>query len=261
MLCPECGAEVVHNAVYCHKCGERMELADPQFPHEPEESEPHAEDPSVRGETGRPDATAQRGPRERFQEAATDRQAITDEPERELWRGHYCGKAMIGAWLLSGLITLAALILAIVIGEGWFWWAAAIGLIVLWIYQLLRYAYRRLNVSYQFTTQRLIHHTGILRRVTDRIEVIDMDDIRFEQTILERLVGAGTIRITSSDRSHPELLLRGIDNVKEVAEIVGRNKVAEIRAAAAQLGKSVQTPCGETNVCPATEVPAACVGW
>jgi len=38
---------------------------------------------------------------------------------------------------------------------------------------------------------------------------------------------------------------------------VGRNKVAEIRTKTAQLGKSVQTPCGETNVCPATEVPAA----
>jgi len=38
---------------------------------------------------------------------------------------------------------------------------------------------------------------------------------------------------------------------------VAGGQVAEIRAAAAQLGESVQTPCGETNVCPATEVPAA----
>jgi len=38
---------------------------------------------------------------------------------------------------------------------------------------------------------------------------------------------------------------------------VGRNKVAETRASAAQRGESVQTPWRETNVCPATEVPAA----
>jgi len=38
---------------------------------------------------------------------------------------------------------------------------------------------------------------------------------------------------------------------------VGRNKVAKTRAGTAQLGKSVQTPCRETNVCLATEVPEA----
>jgi len=38
---------------------------------------------------------------------------------------------------------------------------------------------------------------------------------------------------------------------------VGRNKVAEIRAAAAQLGESEQAPRHQTNASPATEVPAA----
>ena len=230
MLCPECGAEVVHNAVYCHKCGERMDLAQQEFPLEGAGATGAvSEYAATGGGRGPADADAPRGPRERFQEIAADRQAAKDEPERELWRGHFCAKAMIGAWVLSGLITLVALIVGIVIWKGWFWWVAAIGLIALWIHQLLKYAYRRWNVSYQFTTQRLIHHSGILRRVTDRIEVIDMDDITFEQTVLERLVGTGTIHITSSDRSHPELFLRGIDNVKEVSEIIDDTRRGERR--------------------------------
>ena len=59
-----------------------------------------------------------------------------------------------------------------------------------------------MSVHYLLTTQRFIHETGILRRVNDRIELLDMDDITFEQGLLERLVGVGTIRI-ASQRSQP----------------------------------------------------------
>jgi hypothetical protein len=56
--------------------------------------------------------------------------------------------------------------------------------------------------------------------VTDRIEVIDVDDVSCEQGIVERMLGVGTIRIQSSDRTHPELSLLGIENVRQVAELI-----------------------------------------
>ena len=59
-----------------------------------------------------------------------------------------------------------------------------------------------------------------MRQVTDRIEAIDMDDVAYEQGILQRLVGVGTIKVISSDRSHPELFLKGIDNVSHVARLI-----------------------------------------
>ena len=131
---------------------------------------------------------------------------------------------MIGAWALSGLITVLLVVLAFWIWRSWFTWAAVVVVALLWIWQLCVMKYRQWNVRYRLTTQRFIHETGILRRVTDRIETIDMDDITFEQRFLERFVGVGTIGITSSDRTHPELLLLGIDNVKEVA-----GKIDDIR--------------------------------
>ena len=80
--------------------------------------------------------------------------------------------------------------------------------------------YRKLNVDYQLTTQRFVHQTGILRRVTNRIEAIDIDDVSYEQGIFERVVNVGAICIISSDRSHPELILRGIDQVGDVAKLI-----------------------------------------
>ena len=89
--------------------------------------------------------------------------------------------------------------------------------------------YRKMSVHYLLTNQRFIHESGFLRRVTNRIEVLDMDDIAFEQTLLERMFGVGTIRILSSDCSTPELLLRGIDNVAEISNLIDNTRRTERR--------------------------------
>ena len=89
--------------------------------------------------------------------------------------------------------------------------------------------YRKLTVSYKLTTQRFIHESGLLKRVTDRIEVIDIDDVSLEQRVVERIMGVGSIKITSSDRSHPELHMHGIENVKEVALLIDDTRRAERR--------------------------------
>jgi hypothetical protein len=44
-----------------------------------------------------------------------------------------------------------------------------------------------------------------------------MDDISYDQSIFERLLGVGSIRVTSSDQTHPKFVLRGIDEVQLVA--------------------------------------------
>ena len=63
--------------------------------------------------------------------------------------------------------------------------------------------------------------------MTDRIETIDMDDIAFVQGPVERVLGIGSIKVTSSDRTHPELHLIGIENVQHVAEMIDNARRAE----------------------------------
>ena len=50
--------------------------------------------------------------------------------------------------------------------------------------------------------------------------MIDIDDVTFEQGLVQRMVNVGTIKISSSDRTHPELTLRGIEGVQEVADTI-----------------------------------------
>ena len=203
MRCPVCGIEVVEQAVYCQKCGQRIS---------PAEDAPKRD--------GWPDEQPAAGPAEILEQAASARRNGAEQPEEELWRGGYSSKAMLGAWVISGLVDATLLIAGILIGFGATGWLVLLLLMLLpWVYYFAVLCYRRMSVRYRLTTQRFIHESGILRRVNDRIEVLDMDDITCAQGLLERLVGVGTIHIVSSDRTHPDLALPGIENVKRVSEL------------------------------------------
>lgn len=131
---------------------------------------------------------------------------------------------MYGTWLMSVLVTVAAIVLAAmyVRGEnaGTLWMIIGAGILILWCLTIGVYLYRRLGMHYELTTQRFLHQTGILVRQTDRIEVIDIDDVSFSQGIIQRILGVGKIQISSTDRSHPELVLFGIDKVPEIASLI-----------------------------------------
>lgn len=213
MRCPSCGEEVVQEAVYCHKCGQRMDLSAKGFTEDP----PRVDQPVAAPE--------------KVLGISTDQLNSKDQPEKELWRGGYSSKAMIGGWAISGLVSVVLLIF----GFLWMPWTASYWLILLvvmvapWIYFFSVLCYRRMSVRYVLSTLRFIHERGILRRVNDRIEVLDMDDITFEQSLWERMVGVGTIHILSHDRSDPELWLPGIENVKDVASLFDNARLAERR--------------------------------
>jgi hypothetical protein len=57
-------------------------------------------------------------------------------------------------------------------------------------------------------------------RQNNRVEVIDIDDVSFKQGIIETMFNVGNIHIRSSDTSHPNLVLRGISDVKRVSDLI-----------------------------------------
>jgi membrane protein YdbS with pleckstrin-like domain len=212
MVCPKCGAEVVAEAMFCHKCGQRLSGKDSQA------------GPGAKEASSAPAQT----PMEKFKAAAAEKNSA-EEQENELWRGGYSSKAMIGAWCLCALVTIVLLIIGFWAWRSWLWIVILLAIIGFWGYNLILLFYRRLSVRYLLTNQRFVHESGILRRVIDRIEVIDMDDISFEQGIIDRMVGVGKIRIMSSDRTHPELVLQGIDNVREISGLFDDTRRSERR--------------------------------
>lgn len=153
-------------------------------------------------------------------QVASQRASLDDfDPEESLWSGGYSHKAMLGTWLVMGVVSLLLLVAAVLVDS--FTLLMALGIIVLmWLVGASLYAWRRLGVDYELTTQRFIHKSGLFTRQADRIEVIDIDDVSYLQGPVQRMLGVGKIVITSSDRSHPELTMVGIDSVVEVAGLI-----------------------------------------
>jgi membrane protein YdbS with pleckstrin-like domain len=187
MNCAACAADVPAGASFCPKCGHKVGAAPPS-----------------------PDGSPASG--------MLRRTSGDDDTEQQLWSGGYSGKAMIGSWIAGAVVSVGLIVLAVMVPPSSF--VAMAILMLLWIVLSATLTYRKLNISYELTNQRFIHQTGILTRSTDRIEVIDIDDVTFQQGIVQRMLNVGTIRISSSDRTHPELVLLGIDDVKRVADVI-----------------------------------------
>ena len=145
-------------------------------------------------------------------------------PERSLWKGGYSAKVMYGTWILCAAATIGGIIAAAMLASGdsanIVWMTVGAIILVMWCLAIATFIYRRLGMHYELTTQRFVHQEGVFVRRTDRIEVIDIDDVSYSQGIIQRMLGVGRIVITSSDRSHPELVMHGVDKVPEIASLV-----------------------------------------
>ena len=200
MQCTQCHTEAPADSLFCPQCGARFDGDADSLPAErPIGAERLAAGSHVHGGTA---------------------------AEEDLWSGTYSPKAMVGLFIAAGVLTILGAVLAALAGPiGWLAWA--IGAAIVWIGLALLCLYRRMTVHYRLSTYRFFHDNGLLNRVGNRIEVIDIDDVTLEQGFIERLFGVGTIRIASSDRTHPELALPGIDDARRVADLIDGTRRAE----------------------------------
>jgi membrane protein YdbS with pleckstrin-like domain len=203
MRCPACGV-VVHDADdFCRRCGARI-LNKPGVD--------RADDPGV--DAGRTRFSRPGGSHE-------------DETEEILWEGTYSVIAMFRELLTAMALSIAMPIVTTASNDPSLqrWIVPAIALV--WILFLSLVIYRKLDVWYRMTNQRLFHEDGILYRRINRIEIIDIDDLRCEQGLVERLLGVGRIVVRSSDDSHPVLIMRGLKRVRFVFELLDRSRRRE----------------------------------
>jgi membrane protein YdbS with pleckstrin-like domain len=161
--------------------------------------------------------------------------ATPHEEEHELWRGRYSPKAMYGSWLLAILLTFVVVAVTVLVHEPMARIVAAIVVPVAWLVPGLTLLNRRLSVEYTLTTQRFLHKKGLLRRVANQILLVDIDDVKYEQGLMDRMVNVGTITLYSTDKSDKTLALRGIDDVERITNLIDGARREERRKRAIYL--------------------------
>lgn len=152
-----------------------------------------------------------------------------DEPregEVTLWVGSFSPLAQAVEFLICLLLTLLLPVLAFTFLAAYFiWLVTLVGLF--WLAAFGRYIYKRISANYKLTSQRFIHERGILNRHTDRVETLDIEDVSYDQNLIDRMLGVGSLKITSKDPSHPDLTIPGVPNVEKVAELLDKARRQE----------------------------------
>ncbi len=162
-----------------------------------------------------------------------DKNPIENDAERIIWRGGYSSKNMLGAFFGAVVVTAAILFAVLKIQplqeNRAVWWTMTALIALIWIGLIGVTGYRKLSRHYEITSQRLKHRKGIFLRQMDRIEMIDIDDVSYRQGPIQALLNVGTIQLLSSDTSHPNLLMPGISNIDQVANLIDDARRSERR--------------------------------
>src|SRR4029077_17494068 len=157
MSCPKCNAPVPEGSAYCNKCGAPIAtvLAPAATPLQP------AHPPQL-------------------------------EPEGDLWRGRFSGKAHWPWWFLWFLFMPALVYLWFRVPADYkqkpytlYIFAGAAVLPVLFI--LWTFVIEKLSTRYRLTNYRLFKEPGIFSRQLNEIELARVDDVSVRQNILQRI--------------------------------------------------------------------------
>jgi membrane protein YdbS with pleckstrin-like domain len=114
----------------------------------------------------------------------------------EHWK-HLIGTMLVCVAALAGLVVL----LAIAPDDGFFAWLGTFGwvafggvVLLFGVWPALTWWHR----TYTLTTERLATRTGVLRRSGRDIPLSRVNDVAFEQGVIDRLFRAGTLKVSAA---------------------------------------------------------------
>lgn len=82
------------------------------------------------------------------------------------------------------------------------------------------------RIRYRISNYRIDWETGLLSKNIDTLELWHVEDIRFHQSLIDRILGVGTITVISHDDTTPQMTMRGIPNPRPVFEALKQRIIA-----------------------------------
>ena len=79
---------------------------------------------------------------------------------------------------------------------------------------------------YRISNYRIDYERGLLGKKIETLELWHVDDIEFQQSFFDRLMGVGNITVFSADKTNPKLELRGLPNPRPLFESLKQRVIA-----------------------------------
>lgn len=158
-----------------------------------------------------------------------DRLLSDDEVIESQFRPHWSGILSEGLIVLVGIAVVIALLIFDVQ-----WWAylVVVGIVILLI---LKGLIRWLTTNHVITNERLIYRAGFIAKRGTELPLEVIQNVAFNQTIIERIFGTGDLMIESAG-THGQTRYRDIPNPEGVQSLIYR--VREIRMQQVETGQS-----------------------
>lgn len=140
-------------------------------------------------------------------------------PERRLWTGRPALRSQLGKVSLAMLLILGGAAAAILLAEGKVGGLVAIGLGVV----VLAAAWLRVITSrYEITTRRAIAREGLFQQTLNEVQLDDVRNVVLVRGIKDRLLGLGTVALSTSGQGGLELSMRSIKRPQAVVDLVNQ---------------------------------------
>ena len=137
------------------------------------------------------------------------------------------GKGIL--WIIAGLILIAIAIASMIMDWKFPWWLS-LALVVVGLIIILIPVIQTKAIRYRITNYRVDYERGLLSKDINTLELWHVEDLRFHQNLLDRILGVGDIQIISHDETMPVLNMRSIPHPRPLFEQLKQRVIAVKRS-------------------------------
>jgi membrane protein YdbS with pleckstrin-like domain len=134
-------------------------------------------------------------------------------------------------WLLGGAFLFILPILVRVYHDEWPPAAFSLTIMAVGLILILVPMIRAKTYRFRITNYRIDFQRGLLSRNIDTLELWHVEDLRFHQSILARILGIGTITVLSKHPTTPMLVISSVPNAQALFKTLEQRVIAVKRQA------------------------------
>ena len=138
-----------------------------------------------------------------------------DDREEVYFQGSPMLRGEVGRVLgftVFGLALIALPFVARAMSTTWWPWWVILALIVIGMLVIAIPMILTRTIHYRISNYRIDYERGLFSKSIDTLELWHVEDIRFRQSFLDRILGVGTIEVISHDDTTPRLQLQSLPN-------------------------------------------------